>query len=305
MLKRCTAFAVMALPVSVFAEMPIVNTDMVKADETIVSVGTSFLRQEAKVETVNFGALYQGDLESDQQKLFITVGRGLTDRLSVYLSGSYITFEQDQALVGPTDVVIERDVAGLNNPELILEYKPLPGPRAVVVSIDVSPSTSSDSAGQNGISINGVMLQPTREGDAGTGATRITSRIAGSMQKEGNVLEWGFAAYLDDEKNTENAYEVQLGWLHRCNEQTSVRIGGTVYQQDGMKTAMMSTDDVLHVGGSIALMHQPSPDLRLSLSYQHMLLDDFAARSSVTTNSDRYTDGLAQSVSLGMAYLFK
>lgn len=305
MLKRCTAFVVMALPVSVFAEMPIVNTDMVKADETIVSVGTSFLRQEAKVETVNGGALYQGDLESDQQQFFLTVGRGLTDRLSVYLSASYTTFEQDQTLVGPANVVVERESAGLNNPELILEHKLLPGSKAMVASIGVSPSTSSDSAAQAGIIVNGVTMQSTRDGDVGTGTTRITPRIAGSMQKEDNVLEWGLAAYLDDEKNTENAYEAQLGWLHRLDGRTNIRLGASVFQQDGMKTAMMSTDDVLHVGGSIALMHQPSPDLRLSLSYQHMLLDDFAARSTVTTNSDRYTDRLAQSVSLGMAYLFK
>lgn len=303
MLKRCTVFVVMALPVSVFAEMPIVNTDLLKKDETTVSLAASLSRSESTQETTFGSSSYQGSAETEGQQFFFALGRGISDKLSVSVAGSYMEYEAEQTSTGPATVAQTQKSSGLADPSLGIEYKLLAADFPLVAGISISIPTSSDSAGQSGTTINGVTVSSVEEGDAGSGNTLVIPRLAGSMQKESNVFEWAVSAYLDDTKNTENAYQVQLGWLHCFNERTSVRMGGSIYQQNGPEANNMSVDDMLNFGASIALMHQPRSDLRFSLGYNHVFLDDLAARSADGVTRQHITDNVFQSVSLQMTYL--
>lgn len=127
--------------------------------------------------------------------------------------------------------------------------------------------------------------------------------MAGSMQSGRNALEWGLAGYLDDDADSENTYEAQLGWLHRFNERTMIRVGGVVSQQSGRVENNFSMGDYLRMGASVMLVHQPRPDLKLSLAYAHAVEDDVTVRSTDGMFRQDITDTTSQSVALGLAYL--
>ncbi|HCT40621.1 MAG TPA: hypothetical protein DF427_05505 [Moraxellaceae bacterium] len=305
MLKRCLAVAVMAFPAAAIAEMPIVNTDLLAKDETIVSVSLTHLQNEYATETSYGGPSYFGTIEANTRTIYFGVGRGITDNLNISVSGAYKESEQDSTTVGAVTLLIEQKSSGVADPYVSLDYKLFSADYPLVASLTVSPATSSDSSGQSGVTVNGVKLSEIEEGDAGTGKTRIDPSLSGSMLNGSNAFEWSIEAALDDDKDTENVYAVRLGCLHKFNGQTSARLTGFAYQQDGSDAHDVSVSDMLNTGLSISLIHQPWPDLRLTAGYTYTFVDDISAHSTVSAFRQELTDASAQALSLSVSYLIK
>lgn len=306
MLKRCLAVAVMAFPAAAIAEMPIVNTDLLANDETLVSIAASISESEF-TDTITFGSiLITSATDTETRFISFALGRGITDRLSVSLLGDYQEYESnDTNVIGSSTQVTTVKRSGVNDPVIAMDYKLLSANYPLVVGIMVSPPTSSDSPGRPGYSVDGVPMMEAQDGDTGTGKTRVVTRLDGSMVAGSNVLEWGIAAAMDDEDDSENIYELRLGCLHRFSGQTSARLSGFLYQQNGNVQNNVSVSDTLNAGLAIGLFHQPRPDLRLSASYVHTFLDDVTFK--IGNGYARYdvTNSSAQTLSLGVSYLIK
>lgn len=167
MLKRFSAFVVMALPVSAFADMPVVNTDLLQKDETFVSAAAGMYERESSLDTRYGSANYHGSAETDGQQLFFVLGRGITDRLNVFVAASYIEYEAEQTSIGPVTIVQTQKSSGVADPSLGIDYKLLAADFPLVASISVDTPTSSDSPGQSGAVVDGVTTSALVEGDAG------------------------------------------------------------------------------------------------------------------------------------------
>lgn len=306
MLKRCLAVAVMAFPAAAIAEMPIVNTDLLAKDETLVSIAASISESEF-TDTATFGSFsFSGVTDTETRLISFALGRGITDRLSVSLRGDYQEYESNRTSVtGSLTQVTTVKLSGVNDPVIAMDYKLLSANYPLVIGIMVSPPTSSDSPGRAGYSLNGVHMMDAQDGDTGTGKTRVVTRLDGSMIAGSNVLEWGIAAAMDDEEDSENIYELRLGCLHRFSGQTSARLSGFLYQQNGSAQNNVSISDTLNAGLGIGLVHQPRPDLRLSASYAHTFLDDVTFKIGNGYFRNDVTNGSSQTFSLGMSYLIK
>lgn len=303
MLKRFSAFVVMALPVSAFADMPVVNTDLLQKNETLLSIAAVKYQRESSLDTRYGSAKYHGSAEAEGQQIFFVLGRGITDQLNVTVAASYMEYEAEQTSTGPVTIVQTQKASGVADPSLGIDYQLLAADFPLVASISVDTPTSSDSPGQSGAVVDGVTTSALEEGDAGAGKTRVRLGLAGSMPSGSNALEWGLASYLDDDADSENTYEAQLGWLHHFNERTTIRVGGVVYQQSGRVENNLSMGDLLQVGARIMLVHQPRPDLKLSLAYNYAVEDDLTFRSTDGMFRQDITDTTYQSVALGLAYL--
>lgn len=303
MLKRFSAFVVMALSVSAFADMPVVNTDLLLKNETLLSIAAGMYERESSLDTRYGSANYLGSAEAEGQQLFFVLGRGVTDRLNMYVAAGYVEYEAEQTSTGPLTIVQTQKSSGVADPSLGIDYKLLAADFPMVASISVDTPTSSDSPGQSGAVVNGVTTSALEEGDAGAGKTRVRVGLAGSMQSGSNALEWGLAGYLDDDADSENTYEAQLGWLHRLNERTIVRMGGVVSQQSGRVENNLSMGDLQRIGARVMLVHQPRPDLKLSLAYNYAVEDDVTVGSTDGMFRQDITDTTYQSVALGLAYL--
>lgn len=303
MLRYTTVF-LLTMASAAQAALPVYTTDMPAKGELLASTGIRYGENNADEEIMGSGNTYSGTMESTQQVAWLSLDYGFSNRLNGLLYSTASSFKQEEALSGPATAKLETRNKGLGDLKLGVEYLLVANEHSpVAVRIFVDSPTASDYPGVQGLAINGIPTVATETGAAGSGNTRVTSEVAGTVKGNQNALEWELAWQTDDEKTTEDAYTASLAWVHDFNQGTYFRLIGSTSLQHGMHTSAYTASDATNFSTSLFVAHRFTEKLKLSAHLGYGLIDDLHVAYASGGTLDRKNQS-SQFASLSLSYLF-
>jgi hypothetical protein len=286
------------------AALPVYTTDMPAKGELLANTGVRYGKNNADEKILRIGNTFSGTMESTQQMAWLSLDYGFSNRFSGLLYSTVSTFEQEEALSGIATVKLETRNEGLGDLKLGAEYLLVAdGHSPVAVRILVDAPTASDYPGMQGATINGTPMAATETGAMGSGNTRVSSEVAGTVKGNQNALEWELAWQTDDEKTTEDAYAASISWVHDFNQGTYFRLTGSTSLQHGMHTSAYTVSDATNFSTSLFMAHRFTEKLKLGAFFGYGLIDDLHVTYSGGSTLDRKNQS-SQLASLSLSYLF-
>lgn len=298
------AFVLLGVSLPVAADMPVALTDMLKAGDSVVSLGTLYQESEADLDLLLAGFRYTGRAKVVSKGPGIGVEHGLTDRFSVGINSGYTDIKSDASYAGPQTVVNEARYTGIDDLVINASYKLRDGDLPLKAAVTVTAPTSSDSSGQMSFIVNGVSVQPMIEGDVGGGKTVIVPSLLGGIGPRANRVEWSASLNIDDDKSTNDAVAGSLAWLHGFSDRTWMRLGAGVTYLDRDDTPDTRQNDLKIVGGGLSFIHLPDPSTRLGLNLVYQSRGDRTDVDIATNNRFTSLDEELRSISVDLRFLF-
>lgn len=303
-MRRVSPLLLFCLPALAHAVLPVYNTDLVTEGEVLGSAYISYTQPEADTTAVISGGQFAGHTKTETGTTAVQLAYGIGRRLSGYIATSYVDSTQKATLAGPANVTFESGTRGWGDLNATLEYLAFDDAvMPVVARLSVSVPTASDMPAQSGTVVNGVQVTAKEVGGPGRGQTAFAPQLAGSVKGPHDALEWTLYWQTDDDKDTEDAYQATLGWVHDFTPETYMRLSGTAYFQHGMNAHGETTSDMNSYAAGATIAHQLGKSARVSVSYNYFRPDSVHAAFSNGNVIDQRNQ-TSQQGSLGIVYLF-
>lgn len=258
------------------AALPLYNTDLLASGES----AATWSAYQARLESDLGVATGTGSSEVDTLTGTLALQLGLSDRLNGVLTYGFTDEELHESYTadlggGPVPVELSARQKGDEDLGLGLSWRLSGEPRhALVARLGVYVPTASDYPGRASLSVSGNTLQQLDKGGRGKGYTRFLPQLAGSVAVSHGAYEWELRAETDDEKATEDRYEVVLGHVHHLGSAAFLRLAGSAAWQQGSDVPGQPAVDSEDYGLLLTAAYDPMPGLRLTARYAVDWLSD-------------------------------